>query len=142
MVAEEAERALARADEQAHKLVILYSNRLGEKMYTTTDPLLGLPSVRQARRICAKDIGSHYYLPGINDWALEKAASCEARPLQNSMDDTRVISVVELYHDQYLVGKAFSQDGRCFPSPECLDEAINWEQVQRYEKICCRGIFI
>ena len=39
----------ARADEQARKLAILYSNKLGEKMYTTTAPLLGLPKVRQAR---------------------------------------------------------------------------------------------
>ena len=47
----------ATADDQACKLAILYSNRLGEKMYTTTAPLLGLPSARQARRICAKEIG-------------------------------------------------------------------------------------
>ena len=32
-----------KADEQARNLAILYSNKLGEKMYTTTAPLLGLP---------------------------------------------------------------------------------------------------
>ena len=32
----------ARADGQARKLAILYSNRLGEKLYTTTAPMLGL----------------------------------------------------------------------------------------------------
>lgn len=53
----------ARADEQACKLTILYSNKLGEKLYTTTAPLLGLPCVRQARKICAKEIGDHHYLP-------------------------------------------------------------------------------
>lgn len=57
----------ARADEQARKLAILYSNKLGEKMYTTTAPLLGLPKIRQTRRIRSQDIGDHYYLPGIND---------------------------------------------------------------------------
>ena len=56
----------ARADGQARKLAILYSNRQGEKLYTTTAPMLGLPSARQARRISTKEIGDQYYLPGIN----------------------------------------------------------------------------
>ena len=122
----------ARADEQARKLAILYSNKLGEKLYTTTAPLLGLPEARQARRICSKDMGSLYYLPGINDWAIEMAAARELRPLQNGMDGTRVIRVVELYRDRYLVGKAFPPDVRCFPSPDNLDQALNWEQIQQY----------
>ena len=121
-----------RADEQARKLAILYSNKLGEKLYTTTAPMLGLPSVRQARRIRSKEMDSQYYLPGINDWALEMAANHEPRPLQNGMDGTRVIRIVELYHDQYLVSKAFPPDVRCFPSPEKLDQALNWEQIQNY----------
>ena len=81
----------ARADGQARKLAILYSNRLGEKLYTTTAPMLGLPSARQARRINAKEISDQYYLPGINSWAFDLAASREPRPLQNGMDGTRVI---------------------------------------------------
>ncbi len=43
------------------------------------------------------------------------------------MDGTRVIRVVELYRDQYLVGKAFPPDVRCFPPPQ---EAISWQQIQ------------
>ena len=39
------------ADEQACNLAVLYSNCLGEKMYTTTAPMLELPSAHQARRI-------------------------------------------------------------------------------------------
>ena len=42
---------VAHADEHAHNLAVLYSNCLGEKMYTTTAPMLELPSARQARRI-------------------------------------------------------------------------------------------
>ena len=65
----------ARADEQARKLAILYSNKLGEKMYTTTAPLLGLPEARQARRIHSRDLADHYYLPGINDWGFASDSS-------------------------------------------------------------------
>ena len=122
----------ARADEQARKLAILYSNKLGEKMYTTTAPLLGLPKVRQARRIRSKDSSDHYYIPGINDWALQLVASQEHRPLQNGMDGTRVVRIIDLYRDKYLVGKSFPPDVRCFPSPENLDQALNWEQVHQY----------
>ena len=64
-----------RADEQARRLAILYSNKLGENMYTATTPLLGLPTARQARKIRAKDMKSSQhiiYLPGINKWPLEK----------------------------------------------------------------------
>lgn len=50
--------------------------------------MLGLPSARQARRICAKEIGDQYYLPGINGWVLDLASCREARPLQNGMDGT------------------------------------------------------
>ena len=111
---------------------ILYSNKLGEKLYTTTAPLLGLPSVRQARKICAKDIGDQHYLPEINDWALDLAMKNEPRPLQNGMDGTRVIRVMELYRDEYLVGKAFPPDVRCFPSMNELDRAVSWQQVQNH----------
>ena len=122
----------ARADEEARKLAILYSNKLGEKMYTTTAPLLGLPKVRQARRIRSKDSSDHYYIPGINDWALQLVASQEHRPLQNGMDGTRVVRIIDSYRDKYLVGKSFPPDVRCFPSPENLDQALNWEQVHQY----------
>ena len=44
------------------------------------------------------------YMPGINEWALQKVAMRENRPLQNSMDSTRVIHAFELYSDKYLIG--------------------------------------
>ena len=43
------------ADDQARNLAILLSNKLGEKLYTTTAPMLGLPMARQAQRIRASD---------------------------------------------------------------------------------------
>ena len=49
-------------------------------------------------------------MPGIDDWAIGPAARRELRPIQNSMDGTHVVCVVELYFDQYLVGKEFSAD--------------------------------
>ena len=122
----------ARADEQARKLAILYSNKLGEKIYTTTAPLLGLPKIRQTRRIRSEDSSDHYYIPGINVWALQLVASREHRPLQNGMDGTRVVRIIDLYRDKYLVGKSFPPDVRCFPSPENVDQVLNWEQVHQY----------
>ena len=103
----------ARADQQARNLMILLSNKLGEKMYTTIAPILGLPNARQARKVRAKETAKHHYLPGINDWAIALAATREPRPIQNSMDGTRVIRIIELYLDQYLVGKEFSPDVHC-----------------------------
>jgi len=63
-----------KADEQARRLVILFSNKLKEKMYLTTAPLLGLPAARQAR---AKDMNSsqHVYFPGINKMAFVRNIS-------------------------------------------------------------------
>ena len=122
----------ARADQQARNLVILLSNKLGEKMYTTLAPILGLPKARRARKIRAKETSKCHYLPGINEWAIALAATRELRPIQNSMDGTRVIRVVELYLDQYLVGKEFSPDVRCWPSTEELDVAVDWDQIKNY----------
>ena len=122
----------ARVDGQACKLAILYSNRLGEKLYTTSALMLGLPSARQAWKICAKEISDQYYLPGINGWTLDLASYREPQPLQNGMDGTRIIRVVELYRDQFLVGKAFPPNVHCFPSAEQLDEAVSWQQVQEH----------
>ena len=48
------------------------------------------------------------------------------------MDGTRVVRIIDLYRDKYLVGKSFPPDVRCFPSPENLDQALNWEQVHQY----------
>ena len=61
-----------RADEQARNLAVLYSNKLGERMYTITAPIMGLPCARQAKRITAKERDSTHNLPGLNEWAFEK----------------------------------------------------------------------
>ena len=59
------------ADEQARSLAILLSNKLGEKLYSTVAPMMGLPSHRQAQRIRSKDMGTAIYLPGLNDWSFK-----------------------------------------------------------------------
>ena len=59
-------------DEQARNLAILFSNKLGEKMYTTAAPLLCLPSERQARQLRVKEAKVYHYLPGLNGWAFER----------------------------------------------------------------------
>lgn len=100
------------ADEQARNLTILFSNKLGEKMYTTIAPMLGLPSERQARRLRMRELKDNHYLPGLNGGTFEKArenANKKCKPLQIGMDGTRIIRTVELYLDQFLVGKEFPQ---------------------------------
>ena len=104
-----------RADEQARSLAILYSNKLGERLNTTTAPLLGLPCARQGRKIRSKD--SSHYFPGLNDWTLERISKRQhLRPLQNGMDGTRIICTIELYLDKFLVGRMFPPDVRLFSS--------------------------
>ena len=119
------------ADEQARNLAVLYSNKLGERMYTITAPLLGLPKARQAREIRAKETGVHHYLPGLNDWAFESVSKRpKLKPLQNGMDGTRIIRTVELYLDKYLVGKEFPPDVRLFSNQ--LVEPTSMAEVQKY----------
>ena len=48
--------------EQARNLAILLSNRLGEKMYSTVAPMMGLPLARQSQKLRAKDCSGHTYL--------------------------------------------------------------------------------
>ena len=88
------------ADDQARNLTILSSNKLGEKLYTTTAPILGLPLARQAQRIRACDQSGFAYMPGLNDWAFQMVAKRELRPLQNSIDGTRVVRIIELYNNK------------------------------------------
>lgn len=119
-----------KADDQARNLAILYSNKLGEKMYTTTAPLLGLPSVRQARKIRSADIGDKFYLPGLNSWAFQTVSTrAELRPLQNGMDGTRVIRAIELYQDKYLVGKEFPPDVRLFGAQLVVADSMSQAQT-------------
>ena len=117
------------AGKQARRLAILLSNRLGEKMYSTTAPMIGLPLARQAQRLCASERSTFAYMPGLNDWAFIAAGNSNT-PLQNSMDGTRVIRSVELYQDEYLVGESFSPDVRAFPDEPV--KATSWEQVLEY----------
>ena len=55
-------------------------------------------------------------MPGINEWAIEKAGKREKVPLQNGMDGTRVVRAIELYLDKYLVGEQFPTDVCQFPA--------------------------
>ena len=93
------------ADDQARNLAILLSNKLGEKLYTTTAPILGLPLARQAQRICASDKSGFSYMPGLNDWAFQTIAKRELRPIQNSMDGTRVVRIIILYTTKSIFRK-------------------------------------
>ena len=122
-----------RANEQARSLAILLSNKLGEKMYSTIAPMMGMPSHRQAQRIRAKELSRSIYMPGLNDWAFEIASKDTKRPLQNSMDGTRVVRIIERYNKEYLVGAAFSPDVRLFPSP---DKLPNYKQCKAAYCIC------
>ncbi len=102
-------------------------------MYTTTAPLLGLPTARQAQRIRAKESSGCHYMPGLNSWAFQKVSEREkTKPLQNGMDGTRIIHTIELYRDQYLVGKAFPQDVRLWPSHTDLLRPASMKEVQNY----------
>lgn len=119
------------AGQQARSLAILLSNRLGEKMYSTVAPMMGLPLARQAQRLRAKECSSFTYMPGINDWPF-KIASEKHKPFHNSMDGTRVIRTIELYENEYLVGESFPADVRSFPEPHKLPKLESREQVQEY----------
>lgn len=100
--------------------------------YSTVAPMIGLPLARQAQRIWAKDQCSHTSMPGLNEWALEAATSHEVRPLQMSMDGTRIVRTIELHLDTYLLGQAFPPDVRLFPNEANFVRANTWEQVQQH----------
>ena len=119
------------AGEQARNLAILLSNRLGEKLYSTVAPMMGLPLTRQAQRLRAKECTSFTYMPGINDWPF-KLASETCKPFHNSMDGTRIIRTIELYENKYLVGESFPPDVRSFPNLDNLPKLESREQVQEY----------
>ena len=59
---------------------------MGEKTYSELAPILALPGIWQAQRLKQKECEAEHYMPGINQWAIRIAASCEFRPLQNGMD--------------------------------------------------------
>ena len=59
-------------------------------------------------------------MPGLNNWTLQKVSERSKRPLQNSMDGTRITRAVELYLDKYLIGEEFHPDVRLFPDESQL----------------------
>jgi len=61
-----------------------------------------------------------------------KLASEKCKPFHNSMDGTRVIRAIELYENEYLVGKSFPADVRSFPESHSLPKFESREQVQKY----------
>ena len=131
-VQKKAKGRIWRADEQAHSLAVLYSNKLGQKMYKELAPLLGLPSVRQAQKIRSKSLNEQNYMPGINSWALQKASERKKIPLQNSMDSTRIIRTVELYWNEYLVDEEFPADVQYYPTDSQLPTIQDPKQVESY----------
>ena len=70
-------------------------------------------------------------MPGLNDWALQIVAKRELRPIQNSMDGTRVVRIIELYKNKYLrlVGEMFPPSIQSWPKETELVKASSWEQV-------------
>ena len=79
----------------------------------------------------ASDKSSFSYMPGLNDWAFQIIAKREPRPIQNSMDGTRVVRIIELYN-KYLVGEMFPPSVRSCPKETEFVKASAWEQVQDY----------
>lgn len=70
-----------KADEQARAMAVLYSNRLGQKTYSELAPILGLPGIRETQKLKSKLVSHEHYMPGINDWAIEKASKRVKVPL-------------------------------------------------------------
>lgn len=129
-----------KADEQAGSLAILYSNKLGQKTYKELAPLLGLPSVQQARKIRSKSSNEEHYMSGINCWALQKASDRRKVLLQNSMDGTHVLHAVELYRDQYLVGEEFPADVRYYPTESQLPFLQDPKQLEYAAEAYCLNL--
>uniref|UniRef100_A0A1X7V256 Uncharacterized protein n=1 Tax=Amphimedon queenslandica TaxID=400682 RepID=A0A1X7V256_AMPQE len=86
-----------------------------------------MPSHRQAQRICAKKLIGNIYIAGLNDWAFDIASKNEVL-LQNSMDGTRIVRIIELCNKEYLVGAAFSPDVGLFPSQNQIPNISNAKQ--------------
>ena len=131
-VNKKAKGCYCRADVQARSLAVLYCNKLGQKTYSEVSPLLGLPGVRQVQRLKRKLQENQNYMPGINEWALQKVAMRENKPLQNSVDGTRVIRAIELYSDKYLIGEEFPADVRLYPKESDLPVFEDAEQIMKY----------
>ena len=95
------------AGDQARNLGIPLSNRLGEKIYITMVPIMGL--TLSSSEVVSKGM---FFLCGYT-----RKASQQCKPYQNSMEGTRVIHTIELYENEYIIGEAFSANVRLFPEP-------------------------
>ncbi len=119
------------ADDQARNLAILLAISLVKSYIPQRLQFLVFPwPDRQC--ICASDKSGLSYMPGLNDWAFQITAKRELRPIQNSMDGTRVVRIIELYNNKYFVGEMFPPSVRSWPKETELVKASNWEQVQDY----------
>uniref|UniRef100_A0A1X7VFT4 Uncharacterized protein n=1 Tax=Amphimedon queenslandica TaxID=400682 RepID=A0A1X7VFT4_AMPQE len=74
-------------------------------------------------------MGTAVYLPGLNDWSFENISLRETTPLQISMDGTRIVCIVELYKDKYLVTESFSPDVCTWPKEENLPTVKDWDPI-------------
>jgi len=117
---------------QARALAVLYCNKLGERNYNELSPLLGLPCLRQVQKIKRKLLDEEIYMPGINEWVLQKISQRDKRPIQNSMDGTRIIRTIELYDNKYLVGEEFPPEIRKHPTPSHLPTFQSPKQTAEY----------
>ena len=45
------------------------------------------------------------------------------------MDETRIVWIIELYQNEYLVGESFSPDVHTFPTPEQLMRVESQKQI-------------
>ena len=91
-------------------MAALHSNRLGKESCSKLAPVLYLPGLKQTQKLKSKMVSHEHDIPGINDWAIEKASARTNLLLQNGMDVTKVIRAIELYLGQYLVGDKFPPD--------------------------------
>lgn len=73
-----------------------------------------------------------YILQGLNEWAFKKISQQKKAPIQISMDGTRIICIIELYKDKYLVGESFSPDVRKWPKPDDLPTVNQWHTIHDY----------
>jgi len=126
------------ADEQTQNIGILLSNRLGEEMYSTVAPMMGLPLAHQVQRLKAKERSLYTYMPGIYEWPFQIASEM-CLPFHNSMDGTRIMRMIELYEDTYLIGKSFPADIHLFPKPEKLPTLKSREQQNYILSVRTKG---
>lgn len=71
--------------------------------------LKGVKATPARARHCLP-INRQCHLKGSNNWAFEIASKRKVRPLQNGMDGTTVVRILDFHLDEYLVGEQFLPD--------------------------------